>query len=328
MEAFIFTVANEDYKWVITYIRIGYWGNITNALSVWWFSASTRLIWGTWAAPWMCTWITSLLLLIWTLPQQEKSLWVAVMTRPSASSPLKRYLPVWWWWYVVCSLLMQFLAWLFRGGQEMCITQNECRGWLVCLGRWTTNTSFVGLMKWTFDSGKQEPLKNWAWWVFVFKLYGGTHFSHAWCFHSFSWAVERRMPWIMKQGWRRSLDPIHKWSGSSAIDMSQGTSTMASRSCRSSSIHESAGVSSFWSLFSYGRIADGMQSLFFHREANRRAHSKPGSVPHVPEKAKAVLTEQSWWPDWFCHADQSPPWHESAFSLCMVFNKARNWLFL
>ncbi|CAG0887728.1 unnamed protein product [Darwinula stevensoni] len=29
------------------------------------------------------------------------------------------------------------------------------------------------------------------------------------------------------------------------------------------------------------------------REANRRAHSKPGSVPHVPEKAKAVLSEQS-----------------------------------
>ena len=32
--------------------------------------------------------------------------------------------------------------------------------------------------------------------------------------------------------------------------------------------------------------------LFWNREANRRAHSKPGSVPYVAERAKPVLGEK------------------------------------
>ena len=32
--------------------------------------------------------------------------------------------------------------------------------------------------------------------------------------------------------------------------------------------------------------------LSFPREANRRAHSKPGAVPFVPEKVKNIVAEK------------------------------------
>jgi hypothetical protein len=35
-----------------------------------------------------------------------------------------------------------------------------------------------------------------------------------------------------------------------------------------------------------------MLIFLFCREANRRAHSKPGTVPFVPEKKKHILEEQ------------------------------------
>ena len=34
---------------------------------------------------------------------------------------------------------------------------------------------------------------------------------------------------------------------------------------------------------------------FFYREANRRAHSKPGSVPHTAERKKTVISEVKWY---------------------------------
>ena len=41
-----------------------------------------------------------------------------------------------------------------------------------------------------------------------------------------------------------------------------------------------------WAIFHLSRSI----FLLFYRESNRRAHSKPGSVPYVAEKAKTIIS--------------------------------------
>jgi len=40
------------------------------------------------------------------------------------------------------------------------------------------------------------------------------------------------------------------------------------------------------------------QQALKRKESNRRAHSKPGSVPYVPERSKTIIAEKEWWVLW------------------------------
>ncbi|KAK2154115.1 hypothetical protein LSH36_276g03053 [Paralvinella palmiformis] len=46
-------------------------------------------------------------------------------------------------------------------------------------------------------------------------------------------------------------------------------------------------------IYSESKIQKTMRYSRKRKEANRRAHTKPGTVPHIPERKKPIVTEES-----------------------------------